>query len=91
MNPTSRNMIKNPNHTRGDKKQMNGMMVRHQAHGNSVGKRAAAGQDLGKKNNGKTTGFNAVANKAAAEYGSKAAGERVAGAMFQKMKRAGRL
>ena len=41
--------------------------------------------DVGKRNNGKTTGFNAVANKAAKEYGSKAAGQRVAGAMYQKM------
>ena len=45
---------------------------------------------LGKPNNA-TTGFAAVAAKAAKEYGSKAAGERVAGAQFQKMKKAGQL
>ena len=47
-------------------------------------------RDMGKHNN-KTTGFKAVADKAAKEYGSKAAGERVAGAQFQKMKKAGKL
>ena len=49
-----------------------------------------AKHDYGKKNNGKTTGFNVVAKKAAAEYGSKAAGERVAGAVFAKMRAAGK-
>ena len=47
-------------------------------------------RDMGKHNNA-TTGFKAVADKAAKEYGSKAAGERVAGAQFQKMKKAGQL
>jgi hypothetical protein len=47
--------------------------------------------DMGKHNNGKTTGFKAVANKAAKEYGSKAAGERVAGAIKAKMAKAGKL
>lgn len=47
--------------------------------------------DVGKHNNGKTTGFSAVAKKAAQEYGSAAAGQRVAGAVYQKMKRAGKL
>lgn len=47
--------------------------------------------DFGKRNNGKTTGFNAVAKKAGARYGSTAAGKRVAGAVFQKMKSAGQL
>jgi hypothetical protein len=45
---------------------------------------------MGKHNN-KTTGFDALAKKAGKEYGSKAAGERVAGAQFQKMKKAGHL
>jgi hypothetical protein len=45
---------------------------------------------MGKHNNA-TTGFKAVADKAAKEYGSKAAGERVAGAQFQKMKKSGKL
>lgn len=48
-----------------------------------------ARHDYGKKNNGKTTGFGVVAKKAAAEYGSKAAGERVAGAVFAKMRSRG--
>jgi len=47
-------------------------------------------RDMGKHNN-KTTGFDALAKKAAKEYGSKEAGERVAGAQFQKMKKAGKL
>lgn len=46
--------------------------------------------DFGKRNNGRTTGFNVVAKKAAAEYGSAAAGERVAGAVFAKMRAAGK-
>jgi len=51
----------------------------------------AVERDLGKHNNGKTTGFKAVADKAAKEYGSKAAGERVAGAVKAKMAKAGKL
>jgi len=47
-------------------------------------------RDMGKHNN-KTTGFDALAKKAGKEYGSKEAGERVAGAQFQKMKKAGKL
>ena len=47
-------------------------------------------RDMGKHNNA-TTGFAALAKKAGKEYGSKAAGERVAGAQFQKMKKAGQL
>ena len=35
----------------------------------------------------KTGGFNKIAKKAAKEYGSKEAGQRVAGAIFQKMAR----
>lgn len=42
--------------------------------------------DFGKKNNGKTTGFNVVAQNAGKEYGSPAVGQKVAGAIFQKMK-----
>lgn len=42
--------------------------------------------DVGKHNNGKTTGFKAVAKKAGKEYGSAAAGKRVAGAIYQKMR-----
>ena len=47
-------------------------------------------RDEGKHNNA-TTGFKALADKAAKEYGSKAAGERVAGAVRAKMKKAGKL
>lgn len=46
--------------------------------------------DYGKKNNGRTTGFSVVAAKAAAEYGSKEAGDKVAGAVFAKMRRSGK-
>lgn len=45
-------------------------------------KRAAAGKDLGKP--GKN--FNKIANSAAKEYGSKAAGKRVAGAILNKLR-----
>ena len=50
-------------------------------------KMARAGKDLGKK--GKN--FSKIAAKAGAEYGSAAAGKRVAGAIFQKMRRSGKL
>lgn len=50
-----------------------------------------AKRDVGKKNNGTTTGFSAVAKKAGAEYGSKAAGQKVAGAVYNKMKSKGQL
>ena len=43
------------------------------------------GQDIGKKNVGPDTGFKNLANKASKEYGSKEAGERVAGAVLQKI------
>lgn len=45
-------------------------------------KAGAAGKDLGKP--GKN--FSKIADKAAAEYGSKAEGERVAGAVLAKMR-----
>ena len=49
-------------------------------------------KDEGKHNNGKTTGFKAVAKNAAKEYnGDKEAGNRVAGAIHAKMKAAGKL
>lgn len=48
-------------------------------------------KDEGKHNNGTSTGFAAVSKKAAAKYGSKEAGDRVAGAVRNKMKAAGKL
>lgn len=48
-------------------------------------------KDEGKHNNGTTTGFKTVAKKAAAEYGSKEAGDKVAGAIHAKMAKAGKL
>ena len=48
-------------------------------------------KDEGKHNNGTTTGFKAVAKNATKEYGSKEAGERVAGAVKAKMAKAGQL
>lgn len=50
-------------------------------------KKARKGKDMGKK--GKN--FDKIAAKAGKEYGSKEAGERVAGALFQKMRKSGRL
>lgn len=55
------------------------------------GKKARAGKDMGKKNVPGKTGFKAVESKAAKEYGSKASGERVAGAIANKMRKAGKL
>lgn len=50
-------------------------------------KEARSGKDMGKK--GKN--FSKIARKAGKEYGSKEEGERVAGSVFQKMRRAGKL
>jgi hypothetical protein len=55
-------------------------------------KQAASGKDMGKPNkNPFTTGFDAVEGKAASAYGSKAAGQKVAGSVFQKMRAKGQL
>lgn len=48
-------------------------------------KKAAAGKDIGKK--GKN--FKKIANKAGKRYGSKKAGERVAGAVLNKLRHKG--
>lgn len=50
-------------------------------------KQAKAGKDFGKKNVAGKTGFKAVEDKAAAKYGSTAAGKKVAGAVFWKQKK----
>lgn len=78
--------LKAYNATKGMKTKATSIMSKSMA-----AKKAKKGKDFGKKNNGKTTGFNAVANKAAKEYGSKAQGKKVAGAMFQKMRKKGQL
>jgi hypothetical protein len=54
----------------------------------AAAKKAAMGIDMGMRNDGKKTGFKAVAKKAAKKYGSKKAGKKVAGAVFQKMRKA---
>jgi hypothetical protein len=56
-----------------------------------VAKKARKGVDMGKKNVPGKTGFAAVSGKAATKYGSKAAGDRVAGAIMQKMRAKGKL
>ena len=48
-------------------------------------------KDEGKHNNGTTTGFKAVEKIAEKEYGSKEAGEKVAGAVRNKMKATGKI
>lgn len=53
----------------------------------TAAKKARAGKDMGKK--GKN--FDKIADKAAKEYGSKKAGEKVAGAVFNKMRKEGKL
>ena len=50
-------------------------------------KQARSGKDMGKPG----PGFNSIAAKAGQKYGSAAAGKRVAGAVFQRMRRAGKL
>ena len=50
-------------------------------------KQARAGKDMGAK--GKN--FNVIAEKAAKAYGSEERGKKVAGAVFQKMRKAGKL
>ena len=53
----------------------------------AAAKAASKGTDMGKP--GKN--FSKIATSAGKEYGSKAAGERVAGAIFQKQRKAGKL
>lgn len=53
----------------------------------TAAKKAVKGMDMGKK--GKN--FNKIAAKASARYGSPAAGKKVAGAIFQKMRKSGKL
>lgn len=43
------------------------------------------GEDIGKPNTGKDTGFKNLADKAAKEYGSKESGKKVAGAILKKI------
>lgn len=50
-------------------------------------KQARKGKDMGKK--GKN--FSKIVSKAGKEYGSKESGERVAGAIFQKLRKKGKL
>lgn len=52
-----------------------------------VAKESRKGKDLGKK--GKN--FDKIASKGKKEYGSKEAGERVAGALLQKLRKKGEL
>lgn len=56
-----------------------------------VSKKVKKRGDVGKQNNGKTTGFSAVAKNASKEYGSKATGQRVAGAVYAKMRASGKI
>lgn len=68
-------------------------MTSHSKHGkhamskSEAARRARKGEDLGKP--GKN--FKKIAAKAAAKYGSEESGERVAGAILQKKRRAGTL
>lgn len=54
-------------------------------------KEAQSDKDMGKKNNGKTTGFKAVQKKAMKKYKDPVVAKKVAGAQFQKMRKAGQL
>lgn len=53
----------------------------------AAAKKARSGADMGKK--GKN--FSKIAAKAGKKYGSASAGKKVAGAIFQKMRKAGKL
>lgn len=55
--------------------------------GSKAAKEAHQGKDMGKKGKG----FKKIEKSASKEYGSKEAGDRVAGAIFQKMRRSGKL
>lgn len=50
-------------------------------------KEAHSGKDMGKKGKG----FSKIASKAGKEYGSEAEGKKVAGSIFQKMRKGGKL
>jgi len=53
----------------------------------AAAKKAKSGADMGKP--GKN--FKKIENKATREYGSRSAGQRVAGSIFQKMRKIGKL
>lgn len=57
----------------------------------AAAKKAVRGIDMGKKNIPRKTGFKTVAAKTAKKYGSLAAGKKVAGAVFQNMRKSGKL
>lgn len=61
--------------------------VKHLMTKSAAAKEAHKGKDMGKK--GKN--FKKIEEKGEQEYGSKEAGEKVAGAIFQKMRKKGRL
>lgn len=61
--------------------------IKHLMTKSKAAKEARSGKDMGKK--GKN--FDKVADKAGKEYGSKEAGERVAGSVFQKLRKSGKL
>lgn len=58
---------------------------------NTVKRMMANQQDLGKPNVSGKTGFATVAAKGAEEYNSKEVGQKVAGSIFQKMRKAKKL
>lgn len=57
----------------------------------TISQKASSGQDLGKKNVKGKTGFKTVQNRALNEYGSESVAKKVAGSVFQKMKKKGQL
>lgn len=56
-----------------------------------VAKKAVAGKDMGKKNDGKTTGFGTVFDKAMDEGYSGPVAKKVAGSQMQNMRKKGML
>lgn len=62
-------------------------MKKHIMSKSQAAKKAASGKDLGKK--GKN--FEKIAAKAGASYGSAESGKKVAGAVFQKLRKSGKL
>lgn len=63
------------------------MAIKKVMSASTAAKKAKSGADMGKK--GKN--FSKIAAKAGKEYGSAEAGKKVAGAIFQKMRKAGKL
>jgi len=69
--------------SKGEKDEKDGLSAKKRS---NIVKEAKEGHDFGKKDIKGKTGFKAVEEKADKEYGSKKAGEKVAGSIFWKQR-----